>query len=237
VEGEGLEEPPKIPVLVAAESPVPEWVQQVPGTPVNFRTNGVGREPDEVGRTRDVDLVPFYRLHRRTYSTYWDLFTPGEWEEEKAEYAEEAERQRKLEAATVAFLQPGETVFEREFNYQAADDARPQRIMGRPGRRGGSWFSYDVPVEPAHPMTLLLTFFSGDRRGTPAYFAVLVDGQRVGVEEIRLTEPHRFFDIEYPLPAEIVEGKEKVTVRFEALDTGQIATVFGVRMIRGDAER
>lgn len=28
-----------------------------------------------------------YRLRRRTYSTYWDLFTPQEWEEEKTDYA------------------------------------------------------------------------------------------------------------------------------------------------------
>jgi len=27
-----------------------------------------------------VDFVPFYRLHRRTYGVYWDLYTPAEWE-------------------------------------------------------------------------------------------------------------------------------------------------------------
>jgi hypothetical protein len=102
---------------------------------------------------------------------------------------------------------------------------------------GSSWFSYAVPVEQAHPMTLILTFYSGDRRGTPADFAILVDGRRVGEEHLRLTEPHRFFDVEYPVPAELMRGKEKVTVRFEAVEGGQIATVFGIRMIRGDAER
>jgi DUF1680 family protein len=237
VEGEGLEPPPTVPVFVTAEQAVSSWVKPAVGTPTRFRTDNAGREPNAGGRVKDVDLVPFYRLHRRTYSTYWDLFTPDEWVEEKAEYAEGAERQRRLEAATVAFLQPGETVFEREFNYVAGDDARPQRIMGRPGRRGGSWFSYDVPVEPDHPMTLILTFYSGDRRGTPAYFEIQVEGQRLAVEEMRLEEPHRFFDIEYPIPAEIVRGKDRVTVRFEALDTGQITTVFGIRMIRGDVER
>ena len=224
-------------MFVAAEAPVFSWVKAAGGTPARFRTDGVGREPDAEGRVQDVDLVPFYRLHRRTYSTYWDLFTPAEWEEQRAEYSAEAERQRRLEAATVAFFQPGETLFEREFNYLAGDDASPQRIMGRPGRRGGSWFSYDVPAESVHPMTLILTFYSGDRRGTPAEFEILVDGQRVGTQVLRLSEPHRFFDVEFPLPAELVRGKEQVTVRFEAIDTSQIATVFGIRVIRGDAER
>src|SRR5688572_32918721 len=77
-----------VPVFVAAERPVAEWVKPVSGAPGTFRTNGVGRE-------RDVDLVPFYRLHRRIYSVYLDLFTPAEWEKKAAEISAERERQRK----------------------------------------------------------------------------------------------------------------------------------------------
>jgi len=66
-------EPPKVPVFVAAERPVTEWLKPVPEKSGQFRTDGVGRE-------RDVDFVPFYRLHRRTYGVYWDLYTPAEWE-------------------------------------------------------------------------------------------------------------------------------------------------------------
>jgi len=229
--------PPKVPVFVAAEQPVSSWLKPVGGAPGVFRSDGVGREADAVGRVQDVTFVPFYRLHRRTYSTYWDLFTPAEWEEQRAAYAAEAERRRRLEAATVAYLEPGEIVFEREFNYQGGEDARPQRILGRPGRRGGSWFSFDVPVEPAHPMAMIVTYYSDDRRGTPAEFEILVDGQWVADQDLRLTEPPRFFDVEYPVPAELLQGKDRVTVRFEAKQGSQIATVFGLRMIRADAER
>ncbi len=59
------------PVLVAAERPLAQWLKPAPGKPGCFRTDGVGKE-------RDVDLVPFYRLHRRTYAIYWDLVTPAE---------------------------------------------------------------------------------------------------------------------------------------------------------------
>jgi hypothetical protein len=234
VEGEGLDEPPRVPVLVAAERPAASWIEATGAMPTRFRTRGVGREPTAQGRALDVDLVPLYRLHRRTYSVYWDLFTPAEWEEQRAAYAAEAERLRRLEAATVAFLQPGETVFERDFNYQAGDSVFPQRILGRPGRRGRTWFSYDLPVEPAHPMTLIATYYSGDRRGTPAAFTIFVNGTRVGEQAVRLDDPHRFFDVAYPIPGELVRGRSTVTVRFEANDGSQIATVFGLRMIRGD---
>ncbi len=71
-------EPPKVPVFVAAERPVAEWLKPVPEKSGHFRTDGVGRE-------RDVDFVPFYRLHRRTYGVHWDLCTPAEWEKKAAE--------------------------------------------------------------------------------------------------------------------------------------------------------
>jgi len=227
--------PPPVPVFVTAD-PVATWLKPVAGAG-HFRTDGVGREPDARGRVSDVDFQPFFRLHRRTYSTYWDLFTPAEWDRQKTAYAAEAERLRKLAAATVAYLQPGEVVFERQFNYQAGEGAQPQRILGRPGRRGRTWFSYDLPVEPSHPMVLIATYFSGDRRGTPADFGIQVDGGSIGDQQLGLSDPHRFFDLEYRLPEDLVRGKSKVTVRFQAKQGSQIATVFGLRMIRGDAAR
>ncbi len=83
-------EQPKVPVFVAADPtrsgaagrPVTEWLKPVPDKPGQFRTDGVGRDSD-------VDFVPFYRLHRRTYAVYWDLFTPAEWEKRAAEIAAE----------------------------------------------------------------------------------------------------------------------------------------------------
>jgi len=234
--GEGARPAPPVPVFVTAD-PVATWLKPVAGAPGHFRTDGVGREPDARGRVSDVDFQPFFRLHRRTYSTYWDLFTPAEWDRQKTAYAAEAERLRKLAAATVAYLQPGEVVFERQFNYQAGEAAQPQRILGRPGRRGRTWFSYDLPVEPSHPMVLITTYFSGDRRGTPADFGIQVDGGSIGDQQLGLSDPHRFFDLEYRLPEDLVRGKSKVTVRFQAKQGSQIATVFGLRMIRGDAAR
>jgi len=237
VEGEDLDLPPTVPVLVAAERPVASWLVPVDADPMKFRTAGVGREPSAAAGGHDVDLIPFYRLHRRTYAIYWDLFTPAEWEERKAEYIAEAERLRKLEAATVAYLQPGEVVFEREFNYQAGEGVVPQRIQGRPGRRGTSWFSYDVPVEPSHPMTVIATYYSGDRRGTPAEFDILVVGTLIAEQTIEQSDPHRFFDVAYSIPEELVRGTERVTVKFQAKHGSQIATVFGLRIIRGTPPR
>jgi hypothetical protein len=229
-------EPPIIPVFVAAGQLVDQWIKPVPDKPGYFRITDVGRDSLGAGIKVEVDLVPFYRLHRRTYAVYFDLLTQSGWEEKKAEYAAEQERQRKLEKATVAFAQPGETQSEQEFNFQGPEDTWPTRIMGRSGRRGRSWYSFDLPVESDHPMVLVVTYYSGERGRGEASFDILVDGERLSRMQVRRSSPPRFFDVEYPIAAEIIKGKKKVTVRFQAGEGSYIASVFGIRMIRRDTD-
>jgi DUF1680 family protein len=226
---------PKVPVFIAAEQPIEDWVKPVTGEPGSFRVTDISRDSSGSDEKTDANLVPFYRLHRRSYSIYFDLFTPPEWEEKKEAYVVEQERLRRLEEATVAYAQPGEMQPERDFNYQGPEDARVMRMMGRAGRRSRSWFSFDLPVESNHPMALVVTYNSGERRTST--FDILVDGQRIAEQVIEGQSPNRFFDIEYVIPANLVSGKDKVTVRFESTPDNQIATVYGIRMIRADLER
>jgi DUF1680 family protein len=216
-----------VPVFVAAERPVSDWLKPASDKPGCFRTDGVGKD-------RDVDFVPFYRLHRRTYAVYWDLFTTSEWERRAAEIAVEREKQHKLEAATVGYAQPGEMQAERDANMQG-ESTSPDRVMGRPGRRGTKWFSFDLPVDPAHPMALVVTYNHDEWQQRT--FEILVDGTRVGEQTIERRGPMRFFDVEYAIPAEAVQGKQKLTVKFQAIQGNEIGCVFGLRMIRADAER
>ena len=51
------------------------------------------------------------------------------------------------------------------------------------------------------------------------------------------SDPYHFYDVEYTIADGIVKDKKKVTVRFEATKGSRIAAVFGIRMIRADAER
>jgi len=217
-----------IPALVAAERPLTDWLKPVSGKPGNFHSDGVGRE-------QDVELTPFYRLHRRLYSVYWDLFTPAEWDKKAAELVAERERQRKREAATVSFAQPGDTQSERDFNQQGEETA-PRVIEGRRGRGAKKWFSFDMPVDVARPMALIITC-PGEEQQTRT-FEILVDGSRLGEQTIERHRPgsptKSFFDVEYAIPADLTRGKQKVTVRFQATRGNETATVFGVRLIRAD---
>lgn len=223
-----------VPIFVSAQLPVSAWLKPVAGKPGEFRSEGVGRDPGHGGAEKEVDFMPFYRLHRRTYAAYWDLYTPQEWAVKAAEIAAAEARQRRLEAATVGFVQPGEMQPERDYNQQG-EDTEPARTMGRPGRRGKNWFSFDMPVDPAHPTTLVATYNSDEWRTRS--FDILVDGQKVGEQTVKRELPGHFYDVEYAVPAELLKDKINVTVRFQATGGNEIAALYGLRTIRSDAPR
>jgi DUF1680 family protein len=231
-EREEIAPPPPVPVLVAAHEPVESWLRPAGTTPGVFRTERVGRLPVAEETPMDLELVPFYRLHRRSYAAYWDLFTPEEWEAEKLNHAAEAERQRQLEASTVVYLEPGETWFERDFNYRGGDDASSYRIEGRPARRARSWFAYDIPVDSAKPLALIIGFYSDDRRHSPGDFSILIDDQVLTSHRQTRTEPPRFYDVQFPVPETLIRGKDKVTLRFQAHENSQIPAIFSIRLVR-----
>jgi len=217
---------PTVPVLVTPERDVSKWLAPAEGKPGTFMTSGVGRD-------RDVEFVPFYRLHRRIYGAYWDLLTPAQWEARSAALLAARAAQRELEAATVAFVQPGQMQSERDFNQQG-EGSTPAQFDGRYGRRAAAWFSFDLPVDPQHPMVLAVTYNRNERyRRT---FDILVDGVKIGDQTMEGRSPQEksvFFDVRYPVPGGLVAGKQKVTVRFQATGGNEVAAVYGVRMVRG----
>jgi DUF1680 family protein len=218
---------PATPVLVTAEDALTKWIRPAEGRPGVFRTLNAGRD-------RDVDLVPFYRLHRRVYAAYWDVLTPAKWEARAAAMKAAEEAKRRLEAATVSFAQPGQMQTERDFAMQGGKTS-PVQMRGRYGRRAADWFSFDLAVDPAGPLDLVVTYNREERADRA--FAVLIDGRRIAEQRIPRRSPQEkegFFDVSYPIPAEAVAGRSKVTVRFEALEGQETGTVYGIRVVRSE---
>jgi hypothetical protein len=126
---------------------------------------------------------------------------------------------------------------ERDSNQQG-EGSTPVRPEGHFGRNATKWFSFDLPVDPSHPLTLIVTY-SNDNVGGSAC-DVLVDGKKVGDRTGGRRSPEQeihFFDVEYQLPADLVADKKKVTVRFDATNARSTPSVFGIRMVRSDMER
>ncbi len=221
------------PVLVGADKPLTDWISPEGTTAGNFVATAVARNPAQPAAPGNVSLTPFYRTHRRTYSVYFDVLTPAEFDAKAAGIVAERERMRKLEAATLGFVQPGEMQPERDFNYQSQPADRPtQRTAGRGNRGGTGWFSFDMAVDPAAPMAVVVTYYNelglGPANGN---FDILVDGTSIAKFAPNQTAAG-FYDAQYAIPAALTKGKNKATVKFQANGNGRIAPVFGVRTVR-----
>src|SRR5688500_10165594 len=179
------------PALITENKPLTDWVKPVSSEPNTFQTAGVGKP-------RDVSLYPFYRMHHRRYSVYWDLFTPQQWVLREADYKAELERARELEARTIDFAQPGEMQPEREHNMQG-ERTEAGEHGGRKWRhaRDGGWVSFDLKVLPEQPVSLVSTYW-GSETG-PRSFDILIDGVKIAAQSLHNDKPGKFFEVTYAI--------------------------------------
>jgi hypothetical protein len=223
-----------MPVLLAEAESISDWLRPISGRSGEFLASGLGRQLATPDLPTDLTFVPFYASHQQSSYAYVDLLDEAQWASRATTVTTEL-RQLRLEAATVGYADAGEMQAERDFNYQSSEDRAVESLGVRHGRGGAGWFSFDMPVEADNPMALLVTLNSERQDG--ASFEVHVDGTRVATQSVVSSSSGGFYDAEITLPANLVAGKEKITVRFQATGTGRIPTVFGVRTIRADAER
>jgi hypothetical protein len=85
-----------------------------------------------------------------------------------------------------------------------------------------------MKVLPDVASALLLTYIGDDRNRK---FDVLVDGVKISTVEWEGGAANKFYDNEYIIPAELLNGKSRITVRIEANYGKTAGRIFGCRTI------
>ena len=200
------------------------------GKPNTFTASpGVFRAP---GGPVGVTLEPFYTMQGpRPYQTYFDRFTPEQWQTKEAAYAAEQARERELAGRTVDALVPDREQSERDHTMHG-ERTDAGDFADRKWRHAsdGGWFSWQLKALPEVPQELWVTYWGSD--GGNRNFDILVDGQKLATQRLQNNWPDQFHDQVYPLPAELLAGKQKITVRFQAQPGATAGGVFGVRVMR-----
>jgi DUF1680 family protein len=212
------------PVLLTGDHTVSDWVRPVANKPLNFTMQGVGKP-------FDATLSPFYAMHHRYYSVYWDYFTNEEWSSREAAYKAEKLRQQQIEERTIDVLRPGEMQPERDHNVKSSDNSYISDALGRQGRevRAGGFYSFEMKVDESVADTLLCTYIGDDKNRV---FDILIDGEKLTKVEWNGGETGKFYDKEYAIPGDMIKGKKTVTVRIEAPYNKTAGRIFGCRVIK-----
>lgn len=223
----GKEEPDMekdIPVLVTNHKPVEEWLEKISDSPLRFQTKGVG-EPE------DASLIPFHAMHHQHYAVYWDLFTTEEWKDMQEAYKKELKRLQELDKITVDYITLGEMQPERDHNLRGKNigNGISHRKKWRAAWIGG-WFEFDMKVLPDVPQNLRVTYWGGETEHLE--FDIYVDGKILTRQQLYQNSPGYFFEAEYPLPVNLIRGKDRITIRFKGVPGSWTGAVYNVRLTK-----
>ncbi|HSD65885.1 MAG TPA: beta-L-arabinofuranosidase domain-containing protein [Vicinamibacteria bacterium] len=217
-------ERPPVPTLVAA-SPAEALARLKPAGALAFRAEGLGRP-------RDVELRPFFRLADRRYSVYFDVLTESAWTERRARAAAEAEwLAADLAARTVDAVAAGVPADETA---HALEETRSDTYWFegrrcRSARSGGS-FGYSLNLPASGPAALRVTYWGGESRRHR--FEVLAEGEVVGTQALFDDRPGEAFPVEYALPERLIRDRDRVRVAFRPAPGSSTGVVYDVRVVR-----
>ena len=62
-----------------------------------------------------------------------------------------------------------------------------------------------------------------------------MDGRKIGSQRLENNKPDKFFEEVYRLPADLLTGKQTVTVKFQAHPGAFAGGVFGARVMKTEA--
>jgi DUF1680 family protein len=214
-----------IPVLVSAETNPASWLKADNSQPLVFHSMNTG-QPQE------VTLKPFNQVQKEFYSVYWDLFTPQNWAEQQKLYEAERKKRHQMEVSTVDLLRLGEMQPERdhEFTGEKINTGEEHTRKYRVANPGG-YFTFNLKVDPEKTNSLLCTYWGMDNRGRT--FDILINDVKIATEDLNKYKSSKFYDLVYPIPAEITKGKQQVKVTFKPAAYNMVGPLYGeVRMIR-----
>ena len=215
-----------IPVLVSQSKDPNQWVRRTDNDKLVFRTAAAGQPGD-------VTLIPFNRTQHEYYSVYWDYFTPATWAVQQERYAAERKKEQELEDRTIDRLRLGEMQPERDHSF-AGEGMQTGEEHGKKWRAAdeGGYFSFTMKVDSAAGNTLICSYWGDDHRGR--IFDIRIDGQTIATQNLATFKQSKFYEIDYPIPQELVRGKTSVTVKLAAHTAhNTVGPVSGtIRMVR-----
>jgi hypothetical protein len=184
-----------------------------------------------------LSLMPFYLIHHQRYMCYWYQQTAENYAQSdmaKSEAAMEALQQR-----TIDFVAPGEQQSEAGHEYNYSSDSHAGEYNGEHYRdaRAGGHIQYTLSNNSGidEGLSIMLRFTAADRG---RHATLTIDGQQVAdiiiSGQVRTEGSGRFFNMEFPIPAELAKGKKQFVVRLAASGNSLCPGLYYVRLLKSD---
>ena len=204
-------------------------LQPIAGKPLHFTLSTRMENPIR------NELQPFFEIHDSRYMMYWLALSEQNYKGYLEQIAKEEQAQQALEARTIDKVQPGEQQPESD-HFMETDESQKGNtndVFWRDASNG-HYFSYLMQTAGRTDLSLRLKYW-GVGEWKSHEFDIFVDD--VLVKSVNNTGKYRISEFKYEvydLPAEVLQGKKQVRVKFVAKPGKQIGEIYGVRLIKNN---
>ena len=179
------------------------------------------------------ELQPFFEIHDSRYMMYWLALSENNYKSYLDKLAKAEEERQAIEARTVDFVQPGEQQPEADHKMETdrSYTGNTNDVFWRDAR-DGHFFSYLMQTGGQKDLSLRIKYW-GVGEWKSHEFDILVDD--VLVTSVNNTGKYRISEFRYEtyeIPANLLEGKSQVRVKFVAKPRKEIGEIYGVRLIK-----
>lgn len=204
-----------------------ENMQPVTGKPLCYTVPGLF-----TGKYRDLQLEPFFRLHDCRYMMYWLSMNKDEYADFQKAVKEAEQRKLLLDRRTIDAVATAEQQPEVDHRLEY-ENSRTGHFEGEPWRdaQDGGYFRYNLMTNGEKNLSLMVRYWGNETANRS--FDILIDGKLLAEENLvgKWNKPE-LVNVEYPIPSDMLEGKQSVTVTFRSKPGNIAGGVFYVRMLK-----
>ena len=215
------------PILINNDiNAIADQLQPIEGKPLHFTLSTRMENPIR------NEVMPFFEIHDSRYMIYWLALSENSYKGYLDDLARQEQERQELEARTVDKVQPGEQQPETDHRMETDDSyvGNSNDVFYRDAR-DGHYFSYLMQTNGRTDLSLRLKYW-GVGEWKSHEFDILIDD--VLVKEVNNTDKYRISEFKYEtysIPAELLQGKQQVRVKFVAKPRKQIGEIYEVRLV------
>ncbi|HEY8659784.1 MAG TPA: glycoside hydrolase family 127 protein [Hanamia sp.] len=179
-------------------------------------------------------LQPFYQIYDARYMMYWMTLTNKGYKAYLDSIAKDEKERLELDKLTVDYVAPGEQQPEEDHQIQSdkSHSGNANDHFYRDASDGG-YFSYNLATYKETNLSLVVRYWGaewGNRK-----FDIYIDDQKLITEDnTGRWNQSKFFDVTYPIPGSMLQGKNNIRVKFQALAGNTAGGVYYVRLIKNN---
>lgn len=217
------------PIIEGNRDSILQCLKPVEGKPLNFLAQGLF--PDQPNY-QSLVLEPFFRIHDSRYMMYWMALSRSDYSSVVNGMDEAEQEALELDRRTIDAIATGEQQPDVDHSMDGSNTYTGvfNNVYYRDARDGG-YFSYQMATKGLTNLSLMVRYW-GNENGKRT-FDILVDNQIIANENISgKWNVDDFENVEYPIPATLLQNKTMITVTFKAKAGNYAGGVFYLRLLK-----